>query len=65
MNEGGETFVYVIKDGIVRKRVIELLYDGSDYCIVKEDNSNETGLLLYDLVIVKSKNVSEGMAVGY
>lgn len=64
ISENNETFVYVIKDGIVRKRKIDILYDSGDV-IVKEDNSNSEGLLLYDLVIVKSKNISEGMVIGY
>ena len=64
INENGETFVYVVKDGIVRKRKVEILYESGDV-IVKEDNSNDEGLLLYDLVIVKSKNLSEGMIIGY
>ena len=64
MNENGENYVYIVKDGIVRKRKIEILYDDGDI-IVKENNSETDGLLLYDLVVVKSKNISEGMVVGY
>jgi len=64
IRENGETFVYVVKEGIVRKRKIEVIYDKGDI-LVKEDNSNSDGLLLYDLVVVKSKNIHEGMVIGY
>lgn len=63
-NENGEDFVYIIKEGVVRKCKVEILYEGDDV-IVKEDNSGSNALLLYDLVIVKSKNISEGMIIGY
>lgn len=65
MNDGEKPYVFVVKDGVVRKRELEIMYSNSDYSIVKEDNSNEKSLLLYDLVVVKTKNISEGMAIGY
>lgn len=53
--------VYVLKDGIVRFRRIEILYQGDGYCIVSENrDANEEFLSLYDLLITSGKNLYEG-----
>lgn len=60
---GDERFVYVIKDSVVKKKVVNVLCEKNEFVIVKEDNQNSENVLLYDLVITKSKNLSEGMIV--
>lgn len=57
------TFVYVIKDSVVKKKTVEVLCEKSEFVIVTEDNQNSSNVLLYDLVITKSKNLTEGMIV--
>ncbi len=62
-NAGGNNTVLVIKDSIVKRKKIEILSSRDDYVIVKENNADNDSLLLYDLVITKSKNVSEGQII--
>ena len=50
-----KTGVYVVIDGIVHFKEVEVLYKDSGYAIVKEDNSSQGGLLLYDEVVVSGK----------
>ena len=64
VQENGKSFVYVVKDGYVKKRTAEVLYTKDGVSIVKENNSDSENLLLYDMVIVESRNVSEGMLLG-
>ena len=61
--ENGENMVWVIKDSIIKKKKVDILGKGDGFTLVKENNSNENNLLLYDSVIVSSKNISEGMIV--
>ncbi len=61
--DGQETYVFVIKDSVVKKKTVEVLCEKNEFVIVKEDNTNSANVLLYDLVITKSKNLSEGMIV--
>lgn len=56
-------FVYVVKDSVVKKKTVEVLCEKNEFVIVTEDNQNSDNVLLYDLVITKSKNLSEGMIV--
>ena len=63
ITDGGESFVYVLKDGFVKKRKAEVLYTKDGVSIVKENNSDSENLLLYDMVITDSRNISEGMPV--
>ncbi len=61
-DENGK-FVHVIKDSVVKKKTVEILCEKNEFVIVTEDNQNSNNVLLYDLVITKSKNLSEGMIV--
>jgi len=56
----GKRGVYVIRDSIARFKEIEIIYNNNEFIIAKENNTKEDGLLLYDQVIVKSNNISEG-----
>ncbi len=58
-----EKYVFVIKDSVVKKKAVEILCEKNEFVIVKEDNQNSDNVLLYDLVITKSKNLAEGMIV--
>lgn len=62
-DENGEKKVWVIKDGVVNKKTVEILGKGDGFTLVKEDNSNSGNLLLYDSVITSYNNISEGMIV--
>ena len=58
-----ESYVFAVKDGVVVKKPVEILYKTDKYAIVKDDVQNPKNLLLYDLVITKSRNISEGTLV--
>lgn len=60
---GEEKYVWVVKDSVVKKKAVDILCEKNEFVIVKEDNQNSQNVLLYDLVITKSKNISEGMIV--
>lgn len=57
-NEG--KFVFIVKENFVRKRPVKVLCEKNEYVIIKEDNNNDSNVLLYDLVITKYKNLTEG-----
>ncbi|MBZ4646551.1 MAG: hypothetical protein JG777_2040 [Clostridia bacterium] len=61
--QNGKTGVYIIKDRVARFREIEILFKNNDFAIVKENNLNDNGLLLYDEVITKSNNIEEGKLI--
>ncbi|MBO5408000.1 MAG: hypothetical protein J6A61_01125 [Clostridia bacterium] len=63
LGDENEPFVYAIKDSVVKKKPVEILCEKNEFVIVKEDNQNSDNVLLYDLVITKSKNLTEGMIV--
>ena len=63
LGSGEDQYVYVVKDSIVKKKPVEVLCEKNEFVIVAEDNQNSSNVLLYDLVITKSKNLSEGMIV--
>ncbi len=50
----GKTGVYVVVDGIVKFKNVNVLYKDSGYAIVEENNTSRGGLLLYDEIIVSS-----------
>ncbi len=62
-NAGGNNTVLVIRDSVVTRKKIEISASRDDYVIVAENNADKDSLLLYDLVITKSKNVSEGQII--
>ncbi|NLY43967.1 MAG: hypothetical protein GX066_08375 [Clostridiaceae bacterium] len=59
----GKTGVYIISDQVVRFREVEIIYKNDNFAIVKENSTNKNGLLLYDEVITKGKDIEEGKLV--
>lgn len=53
-------FVFIVKESMVRKRPVKVLYEKNEYVIIEEDNTNSSNVLLYDLVITQYKNLAEG-----
>lgn len=53
-------FVYIVKESVVRKRPVKILFEKNEYVIIEEDNTNSSNVLLYDLVITQYKNLAEG-----
>ncbi len=58
--EGDDQFVFIVKESIVRKRPIKVLFEKNEYVIIEENNNNSSNVLLYDLVITEYKNLAEG-----
>ncbi len=57
----GKTGVFVVVDGIVKFKKVNILYKDSGYAIVEENNTSLGGLLLYDEIITSSsKDYKEG-----
>lgn len=56
----GTTGVYVLRERVVRFRTVEVLYKDDQYAIVKEDNTAENSLRLYDALIISDNEVEEG-----
>lgn len=56
-----KTGVFVVVDGIVKFKKVNILYKDSGYAIVEENNTSLGGLLLYDEIIISSsKDYKEG-----
>ena len=60
---GDNGTVLVIKDNIVKRKKVKVLSKKDDYAIVEENNALEDNLFLFDLVVVKAKNLSEGQVI--
>lgn len=64
---GGNSGVYIIKDGMASFRKIVILYEGDGYYIVSSDNTNSDGYYVYleqnDRIITDSKNMYEGKVI--
>lgn len=58
----GETGVYVVVDGIVKFKKINVLYKDTKFLIAEENNASG-GLLLYDEVIVSPGKYKEGSKI--
>ncbi|MCG8499322.1 MAG: hypothetical protein MJB12_02800 [Firmicutes bacterium] len=61
--QGGKVGVYVLRKRIAKFCEVDVLYKTGDFAIVKENNLNERGLLLYDEIVVKSNDIQEGTLV--
>ena len=61
--DGQESYVLIVKDNVVKKKPVSILCEKNEFVIVKENNQDASNVLLYDLVITKSKNLTEGMIV--
>ena len=54
------TCVYAIKDGVVVEKPVEVLYNSGNFSIIKDDNTKSGNVLLYDIIISESRNLSAG-----
>lgn len=65
---GGNTGVYILKDGMASFRKIIVLYEGDGYYIVSSDHSNSDDYYIYlepnDNIILDCKNMYEGKVIG-
>ncbi len=59
----GKKGTFVVRDQIARFREVEVLHKDNSIAIVKENNTNNKGLLLYDEVIIKPSNIEEGTLI--
>ena len=68
VEEGEETFVFVVKDGLYRRVKVRVLYREKNFALI-EDLSSEViqerqHVILYDLVVVNPETVKEGDIAG-
>ncbi len=65
---GGNTGVYILKDGMASFRKAVVLYQGEDYYIVSAQSSNSDNYYIYlepnDNIITDCKNMYEGKVIG-
>lgn len=59
VKDGGKQGVFILKESVAKFREVDVIDYNNDYMIVKEDNTNQKSLLLYDQVIVKGKDIYE------
>ena len=65
--ENNSDVVYVLKGSVVQLRYIEIIYEGSDYYIVKESVDSDDGktyLASNEMLIVKGSNLFDGRILG-
>ena len=55
IDENGNYYVYINREGVNRRRDVTILYADDAYVIIKEDNAAQNNLLLYDEVVVTGK----------
>ena len=58
--------VYILRGSVIHFRYIEIVYEGSDYYLVKEgieDDEDRTYLKVNDLIILNGKNLFDGMVL--
>ena len=63
VSNNGQTGAYVKREGIATFRQAEVLMQDDNYAIVKEDNSQKNGLLLYDEVILETNGIYDGKII--
>lgn len=65
---GGNTGVYILKDGMASFRKVVILYEGDGYCIVSAEHSNSDDYYVYlesnDNIIIDYTNMYEGKVIG-
>lgn len=62
--DGGQTIVYIIKEGICRPRNINILFEKSGYCVVAEAKT-KSDLDLYDRIITGDLDLYDGKVIDY
>ncbi len=63
VKENGSRGVYILRGSVVHFRYIEILYEGSDYYIVKKDSEHKDGRYYIrenDMIILDGKNLFDG-----
>ena len=55
INQNGKDGALVRKAALTQFKEAEVLYKGSEYAIIKEDNANPNSILLYDEVITRKR----------
>lgn len=63
VQEDGATGVYVLKDNIVRHKLVKVLYAGANQVIVLENNLDRNNVILYDEVIISGRNLQDGQVI--
>ncbi|MBR0277650.1 MAG: hypothetical protein IJQ50_04230 [Clostridia bacterium] len=63
IDNDGKYYVYINSDGTVRRRDVNILYSNDTYAVIKEDNSADNNLLLYDEVIISGSGIKEGKGI--
>ena len=59
----GTNGVYVLNDRTAKFKTVDILYNGDNYIIARENNSQSGNVLLYDEVILNSARLHDGMVV--
>ncbi len=59
----GKKGVYVLTATQVKFVPIEILWNGENYCIVKQEASDKKVLRIYDEIVVKGKNLYDGKII--
>ena len=67
--ERGDKVVYILKGSVVRMRHIDVIYEGPDYYLVRENVATEEGdnrvfLKSNELLVVKGSNLFDGRILG-
>lgn len=62
--EEGQTFVYIIKEGVCRPRKVNILFEKSGYYIVSLPSGAEY-LSMYDRIILGENDLYDGMVINY
>ena len=65
--ENGVRGVYVLRGSVVHFRKVDIIYNGSDYCLVAEngeDDENYAYLGTNELIITNGKNLFDGRILG-
>lgn len=57
--------VYVLSGNIVKRKLVEVVYSGEDYVLAKSNITEAGYVRLYDRVITKGKDLSDGKIVKY
>ena len=57
--------VYVLSGNIVKRKYVEVIYNGDDYVLAKSNTSQTGYVRLYDRVIIKGENLEDNKIVKY
>lgn len=59
----GEQGVYTITEGLMKFKKADIIYKDDKYAIAKENNGDNSSVLLYDEVVIDAKEVGENIAI--